>query len=173
MLGWKGDLKIFVAQMVSLKENGVSAKMSKRAGNVVLLKDLVDEFGLDVVRWFYNEKALSTQMEFDMALAKEHSAKNPVFYVQYAHARMNSILEKAKSVSGDNVSIEAILKEPSAKNLALKILQFAEVLEEIANDYQAHRLTTYAYELASAFSAFIGTCRWWAKGRITPAPWPR
>ncbi|MEK7115507.1 MAG: arginine--tRNA ligase, partial [Patescibacteria group bacterium] len=154
MLGWKGDLKIFVAQMVSLKENGVSAKMSKRAGNVVLLKDLVDEFGLDVVRWFYNEKALSTQMEFDMALAKEHSAKNPVFYVQYAHARMNSILEKAKSVSGDNVSIEAILKEPSAKNLALKILQFAEVLEEIANDYQAHRLTTYAYELASAFSAF-------------------
>ena len=75
MLGWKGDLKIFVAQMVSLKENGVSAKMSKRAGNVVLLKDLVDEFGLDVVRWFYNEKALSTQMEFDMALAKEHSAK--------------------------------------------------------------------------------------------------
>lgn len=154
MLGWKGNLKIFVAQMVSLKEDGVSAKMSKRAGNVVLLKDLVDEFGLDVVRWFYNEKALSTQMEFDMALAKEHSAKNPVFYVQYAHARMNSILEKAKSVSGDNVSIEAILKEPSAKNLALKILQFAEALENIANDYQVHRLTTYAYELSSALSAF-------------------
>ena len=159
MFGWKGELKIFITQLVSLKENGVSAKMSKRAGNVVLLEDLVDEFGLDVVRWFFSEKSLNTHMEFDMALAREHSAKNPVFYVQYAHARICSILEKTKSYSPDGSGISDIVKENVARALAVKLLEFPEVISGIAEDYQVHRLTTYVYELASAFAQFYEKIR--------------
>lgn len=159
MLGWVGEFKIFITQLVSLKEDGITAKMSKRAGNVVLLEDLVDKFGADVVRWFFLEKSLNTHMEFDMALAKEQSPKNPVFYVQYAHARMCSIVEKTKGIRGDNTAIETILIEPSAKNLAIKNLQFSEVIENIVKDYHVHRLTTYVYELAGALSVFYRDVR--------------
>lgn len=159
ILGWKGELKVFITQLVSLKENGVSSKMSKRAGNVVLLEDLVDEFGIDVVRWFFSDKSLSTHMEFDMALAKEHSAKNPVFYVQYAHARICSILEKAKSYSPDGSGISDAIKENSGRALSAKIIQFPEIISGIAEDCQVHKLTTYAYELASAFAQFYEKVR--------------
>lgn len=159
MLEWNGDFSVYITQLVSLKENGVSSKMSKRAGNVILLEDLVDEFGIDVVRWFFEEKALSTHMEFDMALAKEHSAKNPVFYVQYAHARINSIIEKAKEFSSDGSMIADVIKENSARALAVKLLDFPEVVFGISEDCQVHKLTTYVYELASAFSQFYDKVR--------------
>lgn len=159
MLDWKADFKIFITQLVSLKEDGVSAKMSKRAGNVVLLEDLVDEFGIDVVRWFFSDKSLNTHMDFDMALAKEHSAKNPVFYVQYAHARICSILEKAKNISPDGSGLADIMKEPAARALAVKISEFPEIVFSSANDYQVHKLTTYAYELASSFAQFYEKVR--------------
>jgi len=116
--GWKGDLEILISQMVTLKEGGETKKLSKRAGTIVLLEDLVKEIGLDAARWFYLQKSLSTHMEFDMALAKERSQKNPVFYVQYAHARMMSILEKAGSGGKvsfvSRASIYKILKDPTA-----------------------------------------------------------
>ncbi len=160
MLGWpESKLIIFIAQMVSLKGNGVSAKMSKRSGNVILLHDLVDEFGLDTVRWFFSDKSLNTHMEFDMALAKEHSAKNPVFYVQYAHARISSILEKAKSAAPDGSEIADTFKEPAARTLAVKIIEFPEIISSITEDYQVHKLTTYAYELASSFAQFYEKVR--------------
>jgi arginyl-tRNA synthetase len=159
MLDWKGEFKVFITQLVSLKENGVSAKMSKRAGNVILLENLVDEFGLDVVRWFFSDKSLSTHMDFDMALAKEHSAKNPVFYVQYAHARICSILEKAKGVSPDGSSVADIMKESAVRALAVKIAEFPEIIFSIANDCQVHKLTTYAHELASSFAQFYEKVR--------------
>ncbi|MEK7558408.1 MAG: arginine--tRNA ligase [Patescibacteria group bacterium] len=155
MLGWKGDLKIFITQLVSLKDG----KMSKRAGNVILLRDLVNEFGLDVVRWFFSEKALTTHMEFDAVRAKEQSEKNPVFYVQYAHARMNSILEKAKDFKKDNTTILEVVKIPSARALALKLAQLEEIIESIVEEYQVQKLTTYAYELATVFSQFYRDVR--------------
>lgn len=159
MLGWKGELKIFITQLVSLKENGVSSKMSKRAGNVILLEDLVDEFGLDVVRWFFSDKSLNTHMEFDMELAREHSAKNPVSYVQYAHARISSILEKAKNIPVDGSNIADTMKDKEARKLAVKIMEFPEVVSSIAQDYQVHKLTTYLYGLASAFAQFYEKVR--------------
>ncbi|OGZ04431.1 MAG: hypothetical protein A2648_01675 [Candidatus Lloydbacteria bacterium RIFCSPHIGHO2_01_FULL_41_20] len=155
MLGWKGDLKIFITQLVSLKDG----KMSKRAGNIVLLEDLVNEFGLDVVRWFFTEKALTTHMEFDAVRAKEHSEKNPVFYVQYAHARMNSIIEKAKDFKKDNATILEVSQISSARALAVKIIQLEEIIESIIKEYQIQKLTTYIYELATAFSHFYRDVR--------------
>ena len=133
--------------------------MSKRSGNVVLLKDLVDEFGLDVVRWFFLEKSLNTHMEFDMALAKEHSAKNPVFYVEYAHARICSIIEKAKNISADGSKIENMLGTKAGRALAVKLMAFPETILTITNDSCVHKLNTYAYELASIFSQFYEEMR--------------
>ncbi|MEK7662282.1 MAG: arginine--tRNA ligase [Patescibacteria group bacterium] len=159
MLSWPGELRVFITQLVSIKEGDSSSKMSKRAGNVVLLEDLVNEFGLDVVRWFYNEKSLSTHMEFDAARAKEKTEKNPVFYVQYAHARICSILDKAKGLPEDITELTDVIKAPAARALALKIAALGEVVFEAARDFQVQRLTSYAYELASAFSGFYRDVR--------------
>lgn len=159
ILELRGELMVFITQLVSLKEGGETKKMSKRLGTVILLEDLVDELGIDVVRWFYAEKAISTHMEFDMELAREQSAKNPVYYVQYAHARINSILENTKKLSSDGTSLVDILKEKQGRSLALKIARFPETIEDISNDYQVHKLTTYTYELASQFSQFYRDVR--------------
>lgn len=129
--------------------------MSKRAGNVIFLRDLVDEFGIDVVRWFFIEKSLNTQMTFDMALAREKSDKNPVYYAQYAHARISAIIEKTKNLyeSQEGQSFTDMMKIPSARALALKISELPEVIADAAHDYSVHSITTYATALASAANA--------------------
>jgi arginyl-tRNA synthetase len=163
MLGWPQEPVpqpiIFITQLVSLKEAGERKKMSKRAGTAILLEDLVDEFGIDVVRWFFAEKSLSTHMDFDAELAKEQSQKNPVYYVQYAHARIASVFEKTKDLKSDKSSLKDILKEERGKALAMKISEFSEILENISKNYQVHKLTTYAHELASEFSQFYRDVR--------------
>ncbi len=168
MLGWpkaphtSADQPVgFIAQMVSLKEDGISKKMSKRAGNVVFLRDLVDEFGIDVVRWFFIEKSLSTQMAFDMALARDASDKNPVYYVQYAHARIGAIVEKTKGLSESckGQSFTDLMKTPSAHALALKIAEFPEMVSDTAEDYNVHSVTNYATALAIATNAYYRDIR--------------
>lgn len=171
MLGWGGELSIFITQLVSLKESGESKKMSKRLGNVILLKDLIDEFGLDVTRWFFAEKSINTHMEFDAALARERSAKNPVFYVEYAHARINSILEKAKDcVPSERDSLSRLIsEEPSARSLATAIALFPEMVEDIAKNYQVHKLCSYAYRLAEEFSGFYRDVKVIEENKYHPA----
>lgn len=163
MLGWPTKPEpqpiIFITQLVSLKESGVRKKMSKRAGTAIPLEELVDDFGIDVVRWFFSDKSLGTHMDFDVDLAKEQSQKNPVYYVQYAHARICSILEKTKDLKTDNTSLSDILKEKEGRALAMKVTSLSEVVESIAEDYQVHKLTTYAHELASEFSGFYRDIR--------------
>ena len=163
ILGWPQEPEpqpiIFITQLVMLKEAGERKKMSKRAGNVVLLEDLVDEIGIDVVRWFFLEKAISTHMDFDMTLAKERSQKNPVYYVQYAHARICSIEEKLKGVAAGAVKLPDVIGNESYRALAMKAASFTEVVEDIARDYQVHKLTSYAYELAAQFNQFYRDVR--------------
>ncbi len=157
MLGWKGKLEILISQLVTLKEGGEKRKLSKRKGTIILLKDLIKEVGLDACKWFYLEKSLSTHMDFDMALAKERSQKNPVYYAQYACARMSSILSKSKIKSQKSklqVKNKKILKLEPVRNLIKKLIQFPEIVEDTANDYQVQRLTNYAYKLAGEFSQF-------------------
>ena len=252
-IGEKCDFKILISQMVTLMDGGERKKLSKRKGTIVLLEDLVEEIGIDAARWFYLQKSLSTHMEFDLALAKERSRKNPVFYVQYAHARINSILEKAgasrklvqkiaypaaahtydflnkfslrvtkkggaenagfrggadkETTSSPRAFIYNFLKDPTANprvdevaslssaggfwgrilrwigakqksvplrgdfiaklldrgekpklspaiTLIKKLIQFPEIIEDTADDYQVQRIATYAYELANEFSQF-------------------
>ncbi len=158
MLGW-GRMDILVTQLVTLKKDGALEKMSKRAGNVVLFEDLVSEFGIDVVRWFFLERSLNHHIAFDEELAKEQSDKNPVFYVQYAHARMYSILEKIKDMKEGKEESENLFETPSARALATHILEFPEVVKAISCDSQVHGLTTYATDLAQAFSRFYHDVR--------------
>jgi len=119
----------------------------------------VDEFGIDVVRWFFAEKALGTHMEFDAKLAKDQSEKNPVFYVQYAHARIASIQRNIEGVVRDDTSIFDTFSTPSARALASAILEFPEIIENVSKTYHIQALPVYAYRLASAFSAFYHDVR--------------
>ncbi len=144
------DSEIIVTQTVRLMKGGEEFKMSKRKGTFVAFEELIDEIGLDASRWFFLERSSDTHMDIDLELAKKKSAENPVYYVQYAHARMASILRKAK-----------IKKQKPSFNFSTdelkfikKLLEVLDVLEDTARDYQVHRLTAYAYGLAQAFSAF-------------------
>lgn len=153
-------LKIIVIQLVRLVSKGKEVKMSKRAGEFVTLDDLLKEVGVGVARWFFLERSPDTHMDFDLDLAKERSRKNPVYYVQYAHARACSILRKSEARSttrlpdGQESETLNLLIQPEELTLIKKILQLPEIVEDISKDYQVHRLPRYAYELAQVFTNF-------------------
>lgn len=161
MMGWKKDFNILISQMVGLKTSGKYLKLSKRKGQIVTLDWLINEVGLDVARFFYLVKSLNTQMEFDLDLAKEQSEKNPVFYVQYAYARISSIFRKAKNFKIRRLKLEnfQLLNHQSELNLIKKLSQWPEIIEDSSNDYEIHRITTYALELAKFFSQFYRDCK--------------
>ncbi len=155
MLGREGDLEILILQLVTLKGK---EKLSKRSGKIVTLEELINEIGLDAARWFYLQKSLDTHMEIDISLAKEQSERNPVYYVQYAHARICSIFRKAgiKDVSAEDTHL---LSHPSELQLLRKITLFPEIVEDTAEDYQIQRLSKYALDLAGSFHQFYGDCK--------------
>ena len=150
-------LIILLNQFVRLVSGGKEFKFSKRAGTFITLEELVDEVGLDAARFFFLMYSLNTHMDFDMALAKERSQKNPVYYVQYAHARIASILAKIKNqkskIKITNQNLKLLNAEPEL-NLIRKLIEFPEILSEIAKNYEIHRLPRYALELAREFHNF-------------------
>lgn len=169
-LGHKGKLHIVLMQLVTLMENGHEVRMSKRAGKFVLMKDLIEAVGPDVARFFFLMVPASTHMTFDLGLAKEQSEKNPVFYVQYAYARMCSMLRKiggqAADERGENYwgnererLSDVPLKEKTAFDLARVLLQFPEIVYDVGRNYNVHELTTYATQLADALHRFYDNCR--------------
>ncbi len=169
-LGFKGDLRFIIVQLVRLVKNGKEARMSKRAGNVIYIDDLIKEVGHDVARFFFLMYAPDTHMNFDLGLAKERSEKNPVYYVQYAHARICSILRKAKifrsSASlGQNgqkkpsFSASDLLTHEKELSLMKELSKFPELIEEISQNYEVHKLPHYAVKLADKFHSFYGACR--------------
>ena len=145
-------------QMIRLMENGAEVRMSKRTGNFVTFAELLDEVGADVARFFFLMYQPNTHMDFDLTLAKERSEKNPVYYVQYAHARACSILRRSdfRQKKSDFLK-HLVLRQELA--LIKKILQLSEVIEDIAEDYQVQRLPKYIYELAKTFTEFYENCR--------------
>ncbi|MEK7560275.1 MAG: arginine--tRNA ligase [Patescibacteria group bacterium] len=145
-------LKIIMMQLVRFISKGQEVKMSKRAGEFVTLDELIEMVGFDAARWFFLERTPNTQMDFDLDLAKERSKKNPVFYVQYAHARACSVAKASRNwILGTDFSL---LKEKEELTLIKKITQFYETIEDIANDYFVHRLTNYTYGLAQIYTSF-------------------
>ncbi len=152
VLGHKDKLEILLHQLVLLKKQDEKLKISKRAGNLVMLDELIGDVGKDAVRFFFLTKDLNTHMEFDVDLAKEQSKRNPVYYIQYAYARLNQIFEKAEK---DFLKADLnLLKEPEELGLIRKMVKFPELIEEISGNYQVHRLGQYAFELASDFHNF-------------------
>ena len=156
--------EIVIMQLVNLSEAGERVKMSKRAGAIATLDDLLDDIGVDAARWFLVSRSNDTTLDLDLELARKQSQDNPVYYVQYAHARIASILRKA----GDG-RVEAALAadllasperfHPSARALVKKLLELPAEVRDAAERRAPHRLTTYATETAQDFSAFYRDCR--------------
>jgi len=158
MIGLKRS-EVIVTQAVRLWRGGAEVKMSKRKGAFTTLQELLQEIPLDAARYFFLEKSPDTHMDFDLDLAKERSVKNPVYYIQYAHARTASIFGKIRNQKSEIKSINQnaklnLLNKPEELGLLKKLIQFPEKIEDAAQDYQIHRLTRYAYELARAFHNF-------------------
>lgn len=156
-LNWAGKFKVIIFQLVRLIKNGKEVRMSKRAGNVILLDELLDEVGVDAARFFFLMYGYNTHMNFDLGLAKKKSRENPVYYVQYAHARIASILKKAKKISTGKINPE-LLTADAEKALIKKLAELPQILEEIVADYQVQKLPAYAIELADAFHNFYEKC---------------
>ena len=153
-------VKVLIHQFVTITENGEVVKMSTRKANYITLDQLIDEVGADVVRYFFNMRNITSHMNFDLALAKKQSDENPVFYLQYAHARISSII---RMVEGESL-------KPSTENLGLlatneeqqllkKLHQFESEVLLSAEIYETHRICTYLEELAAAFHKFYTFCR--------------
>lgn len=155
-LGFAHRLEAQIVQLVRLLKDGQEVKMSKRAGTYVTLEEVVDEVGLDVARFFFLMHAPQTHMDFDLDLAKERSEKNPVFYVQYAHARIHSILKKTKDIP---VKKNSELPHPAELNLVKALLNFPGVIAEVAASHETQKLPFYAIELATRFHDFYTHCR--------------
>lgn len=156
-LGFSGDVRFLIAQLVRLVKDGKEVRMSKRAGNVIYIDDLIDEVGHDVARFFFLMYSPDTHMNFDLGLAKERSQKNPIFYVQYAHARICSILSKAQNVTSD-ARIDLLIHEKEL-SLIKELNKFPELVEEISESYEIHKLPHYAMKLADKFHSFYDSCR--------------
>ena len=161
-LGQKDKLDIILTQFVRVVKDGQEMKMSKRAGTYVSVDDLIDEVGCDATRFFFLMHSADTHMTFDLDLAKEKSEKNPVYYVQYAHARIASILRKAESLPKAQLSefpkveLSVHAKE---RSLIFELLKFPDLIEEISENFEIHHLAKYAIDLADKFHSFYNDCK--------------
>ena len=161
-LGFNADkLKILFLQMVALYRGGELVKMSKRSGNAIPLRELMEEVGTDAARFFFLMRSMDSQLDFDLDLAKKKSSDNPVYYVQYAHARICSIFRQTADM---NIKMEAdpnfnLLTHPSEIDLINKIADYEEEIEKAAKEYAPQRITRYTQEIAALFHAFYRDCR--------------
>ena len=151
------DFKIIIGQLVSLYRNGEPVRMSKRTGDMITLQEIIDEIGVDAARYFLVMRKADTPLEFDIEIAKKQSDENPVFYVQYAHARIAGILRNlGRQV---NPTFNGIIENEDARTLAINIIRFPEICIDAALSYEPHRITQYLENLASSFHKFYNSCR--------------
>ncbi|HJN62244.1 MAG TPA: arginine--tRNA ligase [Candidatus Parcubacteria bacterium] len=156
-LGHEGKLDIILLQFVTVLEKGEKKRMSKRKGVFVTMDELLDKVGPDVIRFLLLQKSADTHLNFDLSLAKEQSENNPVYYIQYAHARICSILRKAKS---KNFKADYELLNHSLElSLIKELIKFPEVIEDTAKDYQVQRIPKYAIDLSTLLHQFYRDCK--------------
>jgi arginyl-tRNA synthetase len=153
-------LNIIICQMVVLKRGKEEVKLSKRSGDIVTLEELIDEAGKDATRFFFLSRASQSQMEFDLELAKKRSEDNPVYYIQYAHARICSILRLARerALSGEGGDVE-LLSTPPELSLLRKMVEFPELILRVEESLEPHHLSYFAWDLATLFHIFYRDCR--------------
>ncbi len=158
-LGYNSDqLNIDIMQMVRMVENGEVVKMSKRTGNAVTIKDLIEDIGVDAARYFFVSKAASSPFDFDLGLAKSKSNENPVYYAQYAHARMCSILNQAKNVGIDIADHYELITHEKEIELVKHINEFRNEIVESAKIRAPHKIANYIQRLAQLFHSFYNDC---------------
>ncbi len=160
-LGYDSEkVKVLIHQFVTILQKGEVVKMSTRKANYITLDELVDEVGADVVRYFFNMRGITSHLNFDLELAKKQSDENPVFYLQYAHARIASILRMTKEEGlGSSLSNLELLTTESEQNLLKKLYGFPDEVLYIAENYETHRIAIYLEELAALFHRFYTECR--------------
>ncbi len=173
-LGHEGQLDIVIGQLVNLFRNGEAVRMSKRTGEMVTFEELVEEVGADAARYWFLRRSTDQQVDFDIAVAKEQSADNPVYYVQYAHARICSILRKAAdglcddpegpvdevgSALGLDGADLSMLDADAELALMRELDRFGEVVAAAARELAPFKLTRYVEELAASFHQFYTVCR--------------
>ncbi|MBQ2232295.1 MAG: arginine--tRNA ligase, partial [Erysipelotrichaceae bacterium] len=158
-LGYPRDnLQVDLCQMVRMIEDGKEVKMSKRTGNAITLRELIDDIGIDCARYFFLSKALDTHLDFDLTLARTQSNDNPVYYVQYAYARICSVLRQAPN--GFHVQDSyGLLNDPKEIDLLKYISTFTDVVADCAINRTPNKICNYVQKLATYFHSFYGACK--------------
>ncbi|MBA7538528.1 Arginine--tRNA ligase [subsurface metagenome] len=153
-------LELIIHQMVTLRRGDELVRVSKRSGDIITLREVVDEVGVDACRFFFLSRSADSQMDFDLELAKKESLDNPVYYVQYAHARIASVLRLAqqKGIDWGDGDVSLLTTEPEL-TLIRKMLLLPEIVEIVAHTLEPHHLTYYAQDLATVFHSFYKQCR--------------
>lgn len=158
ILGYPKDiLEVEIIQMVRIIQDGKEVKMSKRTGNAITLRELCDDVGVDAVRYFFVSRANSSHLDFDLNLAKETSNANPVYYAQYAHARLCGVLERGKNIKGA-INL-ALLDSKYEIDLMKYLIDFPDTIRDSADTRSPYKLTIYAQKLANLIHSFYTECR--------------
>ena len=160
-LGFDAEkLDVRLLQMVRLLRGGELIKLSKRTGQTITLSELIEEVGTDAARYFFVMRSMDSQLDFDMDLATSQSNENPVYYIQYAHARICSIFRQAEenNLKAENPEL-ALLVEETEINLINKLAEYEDEIEKAAKEYAPQRIARYAYDLAGCFHSFYNQCR--------------
>ena len=154
------QLKVIICQLVTLRRGEEIVKVSKRSGDIVTLQEVIEEVGPDPCRFIFLSRSADSQMDFDMELAKKQSADNPVYYVQYAHARIASILRLAKQreIDYSQGDVSLLATEPEL-TLIRRLILLPEIIERVAVTLEPHHLPYYAQDLATVFHSFYKQCR--------------
>lgn len=156
-IGYEADtLEVDIIQIVRMMEGDLEVRMSKRTGNAISLKEMMDDIGVDAVRYFMVSRAADTHFDFDIDLAKSQSNDNPVYYAQYAHARMSSIFSRAEFTPKDSYTLLTHEKEIDLMKL---IADFPAVVAEAAESRLPNKITNYIQKLAASFHTFYGACK--------------
>ncbi len=155
--------EILIHQFVRLFRGSEMVRMSKRAGDIIPLKGLLDDVGADAARFFFLMQSMESHLDFDLELAKKQAQDNPVYYVQYAHARISSILREAQERGVSLPDIGAVnldrLEHPDELNLIRKLAELPDEIKDAAERFEPHRMTRFAREVASVFHSFYTNCR--------------
>ena len=143
--------------MVRLMENGIELKMSKRTGNAITIRELCEDVGVDVARYFFISKPIVSHLDFDLDLARKHSSENPVYYIQYAYARCASILRRVKEVK--KLETYSLLTNDKEVSILKELASFEQILVDICKYKEVNILCNYAYRLASLFHSYYNECK--------------
>ncbi|HSX42164.1 MAG TPA: arginine--tRNA ligase [Candidatus Saccharimonadales bacterium] len=156
---WGGQLDWVITQIVRLFEKGKEVKMSKRAGNYVALDEVLDEVGADVARFFFLSRSVDSHLDFNFDIAKSSSSQNPVFYIQYAYARISSIFREFSKENEFELPEKIVLSQPAERQLLLRIIQFPDLVAELSGSLEVHKLAHFATALATDVHTFYEKLR--------------